>query len=171
MAVEHPTDDQIQQYLDDQAGPAATPIAAHLESCPRCREAVGSYRRLYHELADETEFVLPADFAAKVIAQIQPQPKPWFRFAETLAIAASLAVVCAAGYLFADFSAMWITLKSTLTPLSEMGINIQSAVGGLLNGLNIKTNLAVSAGLILLCFMLLDNLTARLRGGKTLFFA
>ena len=71
MKSVHATEEQIQAYVDGLAGEDHELVAKHIEVCRQCRETVLQYRSLFGELADDTGFELPADFARSVAAQVE----------------------------------------------------------------------------------------------------
>ena len=71
MKSVHATDEQIQAYVDGLIGEDHELVTEHIEVCRRCRETVLQYRSLFGELADDTGFELPADFARSVAAQVE----------------------------------------------------------------------------------------------------
>ncbi|MFC1476299.1 anti-sigma factor family protein [Candidatus Zixiibacteriota bacterium] len=171
MALEHLTDEQIQEFLDIGAGEKNELVAAHLEDCPSCRAAVAEYRHLYQQLTDDTGFELPADFAASVIAQVAPVPQSRFRWMIVYPVAAALIAVVAALYIFVDFSGFYHSLKESFAVVTTFDNTVLKSAGAFLNGLNLKANLVVSAGLMLVAFAVLERLFFNLRRGKAMFFA
>ncbi len=71
MKGEHATEEQIQAYVDGLIGEDFALLSEHIENCEQCRETMHQYRTLFGELADDTGFELPADFARTVAAQVQ----------------------------------------------------------------------------------------------------
>jgi anti-sigma factor RsiW len=81
------TSAQLQEYLDGQLSPSRTrAVAAHLAACAACRARLASLRRVDEALATRPLLEEPADFTARVMAQVQaatarpaPAPLPAFR--------------------------------------------------------------------------------------------
>ncbi len=71
MKGEHATEQQIQAYVDGMIGEDFALLSEHIENCEQCRETMHRYRTLFGELADDTGFELPADFARTVAAQVE----------------------------------------------------------------------------------------------------
>jgi hypothetical protein len=69
--VNHPhlTDDQLQDFLDSNI-PGSDPIVAHLDGCPRCRQALAAYKGLYSAMEKEAAMELPCDFADAVMERL-----------------------------------------------------------------------------------------------------
>jgi predicted anti-sigma-YlaC factor YlaD len=171
MALTHLTDEQIQEYLDNGPGKATESVAAHLENCPSCRAAVAEYRHFYQQLTDDTGFELPADFAASVIARVAPALQQRSRFSIVYPVAAALIAVVTSLYLFVDFSGFFNSMKDSFSILASFDNVVLKSAGAFLNGLNLKANLVVATGLMLVAFVVLERLFLNLRRGKTIFFA
>ncbi len=71
MKSVHATEEQIQAYVDGLLGEDFALLSEHIENCEQCRETMHRYRTLFGELADDTGFELPADFARTVAAQVE----------------------------------------------------------------------------------------------------
>ena len=71
MKGKHATEEQIQAYVDGMIGEDFALLSEHIENCEQCRETMHQYRTLFGELADDTGFELPADFARTVAAQME----------------------------------------------------------------------------------------------------
>ncbi len=82
MTDRHLTEEQLQDYLDGALA-ESDPVIRHLDDCPRCRQALQSYRRLYDALELEPARELSPDFADKVVARL-PESYEMFE-AETIA--------------------------------------------------------------------------------------
>ena len=71
MKSVHATEEQIQAYVDGLLSEDHELVTKHIEVCRQCRETVLQYRSLFGELADDTGFELPPDFARSVVAQVE----------------------------------------------------------------------------------------------------
>jgi len=78
MRVSHLTDIEIQEYLDQGRGVGtglarSGEVAEHIQSCPKCRGELNTYRRLIGDLYQAPEIVeLPRNFAKKVTLSLPP---------------------------------------------------------------------------------------------------
>lgn len=171
MELGHLTDEQIQEFLDRDAGERQESVAVHLESCPSCRAAVAEYRALYQQMTDDTGFDLPADFAALVMTQVVPAPQSRSRWLVIAPVAAALIAVVTTLYLFVDFSGFYASVQDSLAAVIGLDNTVIKSLAAFLNGLNLKANLVVFSGLILLAFAVLERLFFNLRRGKAMFFA
>ena len=72
MSLKHADEDRIQEYLDGvMEDGEREALQRHLDGCETCRAMFQEYRTLYSGLGDGSEFHLPADFSAKVIARVK----------------------------------------------------------------------------------------------------
>ncbi len=135
----HLTDDQIQEILDARALHSGPILPLHLGACARCRERLESFRRLYAGLDGDPGFVLPASFAADVLAKIPASPPPlWQRPAVKVALAAGAGAALLAGLLiFVDMRPLangalqvLATLKRAFPPLADQGRQLLAWLGG-----------------------------------------
>jgi predicted anti-sigma-YlaC factor YlaD len=170
MALEHVTDEQIQEFLDAGVGKKNRAVAEHLAECPDCRAAVADYRHFYRQLADDTGFELDPDFAASVIARIDPVSPSRSRWLLIYPVAAALVAVVATLCIFVDFSGFYHSLKDSYAIVATFDNVILNSVTAFLQGLNLKASLVVSAGLMLLAFAVLERLFFSLPRGKAMFF-
>ena len=63
----HLTDDQLQAYVTGELTDNIAEVKAHLRSCPKCQQQLAAYRMVFEGLADESGFMLSADFTDKVV--------------------------------------------------------------------------------------------------------
>lgn len=135
----HLTDERIQEILDARVLHSGPVLPLHLGTCACCRERQESFRRLYAGLAGDPGFVLPAAFAAAVLAKIPASPPLlWQRPAVKIALAASAGAAMLGGLLiFVDMrplanSALQVlaALKSALLPLGGQAQQLLAWLGG-----------------------------------------
>ena len=80
MAIEHLTDEQIQDYLDGNLSESAAAIDEHIRSCNSCRAELDRYRSLSTALFEDIGFELSPDFASEVVASIEEKGAERFFF-------------------------------------------------------------------------------------------
>jgi hypothetical protein len=73
VAVNHLSEVQIQEYLDNTIVSGKQDIIAHLDHCPLCRSRVKEYEVLFKQLKKAEPKPLPVDFASKVMKQIEAE--------------------------------------------------------------------------------------------------
>jgi len=171
MELNHLTEDQIQEYLDGGAKRIEQGAAEHLAACPVCRAAVAEYRALYQGLTDDTGFDLPPDFAASVIRQVVPAAQSRSRFLLIYPIAAALLAAAFGLYFFVDLAGFYGRIIGSFSLFAGFEDAVVRSLAALLDGLNLKGNLVVASGAILLVFAVLERLFFNLRRGKVMFFA
>lgn len=71
----HPTDEQIQQYLDQKLNFDAQDIDMHLAVCADCRQRVTTYQSVYSALATDPVPVLTAGFSRRVMNSLKKEVK------------------------------------------------------------------------------------------------
>ena len=80
MAIEHLTDELIQDYLDGNLSESAGAIDEHIRSCNSCRAELDRYRSLSTALSEDVGFELSPDFASEVVASIEEKGAERFFF-------------------------------------------------------------------------------------------
>lgn len=80
MAIDHLTDEQIQDYLDGNLSESAAAIDEHIRSCNACRAELDRYRSLSTALSEDVGFELSPDFASEVVASIEEKGAERFFF-------------------------------------------------------------------------------------------
>jgi hypothetical protein len=73
MAVNHLSENQIQEYLDNTLVSGKQDIITHLDNCPLCRNRVQEYEALFLQIKEAEPEFLPADFASKVMTAIETE--------------------------------------------------------------------------------------------------
>lgn len=85
--MNHLTDDDIQKYLDKESGQDRAEIEKHLKSCEGCRQNHLLYKKLYTGLADETGFMLSANFSESVVSRVKKSKEKSSDFFESVLLA------------------------------------------------------------------------------------
>jgi hypothetical protein len=167
MNDQHLTDDQIQGYLDRSIGQPGL-IEAHLESCPRCRQALVDYEALYSGLNLEPELGLSANFADSVLAKIpEPIPVPDEKVAKRYTVrdsvfvfAAFAAALAAMLYMFEPGKLLkWFTGVSDLSFLA--GIKMPSFLQEYISVLNNTPMMLVFIVLTIAAIAVIDHAVAQ----------
>ena len=99
MAIDHLTDDMLQEYIDGSPQNREE-LQAHLADCPQCREHLAEYKKLSGYLAIEPNFELSADFAHTVASAVEEDST------EKILFKLSRAVIWLVG-IFACFFSVW----------------------------------------------------------------
>ena len=85
--MNHLSDEQIQKYLDKDHSLNKADIEKHLKTCDSCQQNVIVYKQLYTNLADETGFMLSANFSESVVNRIRKKEEKSKNFFEGLLLA------------------------------------------------------------------------------------
>lgn len=94
----HLSDEQIQKYLDKDYSLNRADIEKHLKTCDSCQKNLMAYKKLYTNLADETGFMLSANFSESVVSRIKKKEEKTKTFFEGLLLA--IAGLFSVGLLF-----------------------------------------------------------------------
>jgi hypothetical protein len=71
MTTKHLSESEIQQYALDKAGCEAA-IAAHVETCKDCRDAIAGYQLLFSTLSEQSKPAFDFDLRGLVLPQLSP---------------------------------------------------------------------------------------------------
>jgi len=78
MAINHWSEEQIQEFLDGESSISKSLFEDHLKTCPVCRKSFQYYQNLYRGLKQDPKFQLSANFAQALVSGFlnlhQPQP-------------------------------------------------------------------------------------------------
>lgn len=72
--MKHLTDDELQRYLDSPAAGRNSRMAAHLQTCSRCRHELETYRKLFGLLKSAPETSLSPHVQEEVMRCIEGSP-------------------------------------------------------------------------------------------------
>ena len=157
MALNHLTDEQIQEYLDGNVSKNSW-IADHLKSCGDCEAQIVEYSSLYSALEVEEKIGLSANFSDAVVSRItlQASPTPGFQIWQILLATVGLGVgLAAAVYLIGINS-----FGKLFTSLAEFGKIFPSVLAVISNyfaGINLNFGLLGLAAFALLFMVFLDH--------------
>ena len=96
--MKHLSDEDIQKYLDKDRGLNRPDIEKHLRTCNSCQQHFIAYKQLYTSLADDTGFMLSANFSESVISRIKKSKEKSYDFLESLLL--TIAGLFSVGLLF-----------------------------------------------------------------------
>jgi hypothetical protein len=72
--MEHLTDSQIQDYLDDNVSPdLRKAFREHVDLCESCRQNLSFYRGLYRQLEDDGDIVLSRMFTKNILMTLKKE--------------------------------------------------------------------------------------------------
>jgi predicted anti-sigma-YlaC factor YlaD len=173
MTDRHVRDEEIQTFLDGTAADAEV-IEGHLETCPQCRDAVETYRRLYAGLAAAEPAVLSADFADRVMARLPEPAAAGFRAQIKRALAgegifavAAFAALAAAAIIFIKPS-LWTDLFHGMFKSSgPTNQQMAKTAEGVLASLKISPELLMAVVLTIIAVGLIDWIITRRRTHHT----
>ena len=175
MKSEHATEQQIQAYCDGMIGEDFALLSEHIENCEQCRETMHQYRTLFGELADDTGFELPADFARTVAARVEIAQSSEVA-GERWSPAVLFAILGPA--LMAAITFYILGYESLLSGLGGFSQTMLSNVGAMFTGsadclqqLGLRPDLFLFTVLVLLVISGLDRLLRTLRHGKAMLMA
>lgn len=159
MQLEHLTDEEIQDYLDENLSEKITLLVRqHLEECHRCREALKQYQSVYVGLEDEKGFELSKVFARSVVNKLPAEGEAKSYLSLLNIFLALLGAAISIG-----ITLRYVNLKplgkaiSHLLPGKELGIGLLDLMKGLLLGLNGNAGFVIIALLTLLFVAGLDR--------------
>ena len=166
--MKHLSDEEIQAYLDREAGAERASIAAstagHLRECPACQGAIDEYRKLYLALEDESSFALEMDVAARALSKVKPRERQERErdlvdtFAGALGIMSALGVAVwvyvRLGGVVPDLGQSVAGFRGFLAHAAELSAYIGSAVMPVAH----EIGTIVTAGVVIYLLLALDYL-------------
>ena len=129
--MKHLTDDEIQKYLDKDSSVDNYEIKSHLQNCKQCRQSMILYKKLYSGLADDTGFLLSANFSHTVISQLESKSRNNTKIFEGLLV--SIAVVISLGLTiyFTNLDKVFLKVyQSNAQKINDAFESILGLVGG-----------------------------------------
>jgi anti-sigma factor RsiW len=164
MAIEHFTDEQIQDYLDGNLPHDQVSIlTGHLQSCQKCQSEMAQYQSLYVELKEDVAFNLSPTFSNAVMKAVQAGAKKallarlWNLLLPVIGIAVGIGVMI----YYVDFKPFLKVFTDSLNPGRYFDSAVLSELNQVLTKLNVNLNIIVFAGLSLLAVILIDHLISR----------
>ena len=130
--MNHLTDEQLQEYLDNKSGFPDEQVGAHLEACPECREALARYEKLYSVLSVDTAPELPRHFTSSVMTAIEAESSPAVKRPDAVTVfglVGFLAGITAIA-IFADLSPIltWFNLDKVSAWFDQLFVDIVGMV-------------------------------------------
>jgi len=158
MAVNHWSDEEIQDFLDGKSSISESLFEEHLKTCTACGKSFQYYRNLYSGLRQDPRFQLPANFTQKVISRIPQfaQARARFKISDIFIGSIGIAALLGAMIFFIDFSAVAEALAKFSFPAVKA--DLQNWVRNSISTLNGGVLLIGSSVLTLLVTATLDRL-------------
>lgn len=168
MAIDHLTDDMLQEYIDGSPQNREE-LQAHLADCPQCREHLAEYKKLSGYLAIEPNFELSADFAHTVASAVEEDST------EKILFKLSRAVIWLVG-IFACFFSVWYFSDKELIQdnIDKVEGSGQSAFDltlksfqNLFENIGLDVNLVFMVAVVIGAIVLVDRLVVHARRTAT----
>jgi predicted anti-sigma-YlaC factor YlaD len=169
MAIEHLTDQQIQDYLDGNLTEDAHKIEEHIESCKACQAELARYKSISTALSEDIGFELSPNFASEVVASIQEKgaERFFFRLSHIILWATGVLAGIALLIRFTDIENVFYGFAA----LGESGEGIVNVIATSFQKLIESTGLDVRfvgmVAVVLLGIYLIDRLIMRARRNIT----
>jgi len=164
MALEHLTDQNIQDYLDrNLSADQSAKVRQHLNECAACRSQFEVYQKLYSELSAEVSVALSPAFVTAIMQKIQQEAPITFhiKIRDILLSVLGLLFAVSTTFYFVDLKSIYVSIEKSLKPqLQSLQIIFVKAIA-LISELDININLFLFAGLVLLILILTDRLIYR----------
>jgi hypothetical protein len=145
MELNHLSDEQIQNYLDNLESNDKAEIENHLQHCPRCTRNLQIYKEMYHHLGHNSIPNLSKHFPRLVMAKIIVQQEKKTYFWENLSFIILLLFAAAGSSYLINPLPLW---QSMVKPLL---IFINKMMGQIPPQLNNSWPI-ITAGIIILVF-------------------
>lgn len=159
MANKHVTDFEIQEYLDGNTEALHPEFVQHLDTCAECRQRAASYQQLYSGLKSEQELTLPANFAERVLSQIQPAPhqEKTFNWQLFLLIFTGLVAGLGISIHFIGLQKIRNGFSAVLNPFTGIFETIFSSFRNVIAISNTTATLLILSGLVIGVVYLIDH--------------
>ena len=158
MAINHWSEEQIQEFLDGKSSISKSLLEEHLKTCPVCGKSFQYYQSLYWGLKQDPKFQLSANFAQTLVSRIPQfaQGTARFKFSDLLIGSVGIAALLGALIFFIDFNAVAEALAKFSFP--SVKADLQNWFHNSLSTLNGGLLLIGSSVLTLLVTATLDRL-------------
>lgn len=158
MAINHWSDEEIQEFLDGKSSISKSLLEEHLKICAACGKSFQYYRNLYSGLRQDPRFQLPANFTQKVISRIPQfaEARARFKFSDIFIGSIGIAALLGVMIFFIDFSI--IAEAVAKFSFSSLKADVQDWLRNSLFSLNGGVLLIGSSVLTLLVTATLDRL-------------
>lgn len=169
MAIEHFSDELIQEYLDGNLSLSqAAEVAAHTGECPDCARRVQQYEQLFVGLTDDSGFDLPKNFAADTASRTESESISERSF-DWLLISGGVAAILAVVVYFFDLSSILPSLESFGREQSSLFVGTLDKCKGMMLSFGLRPDLVFFGGLTLLVISALDRAIEMARHGRAMF--
>jgi hypothetical protein len=151
MELNHLSDEQIQEYLDNSNPAGRAEIENHLQQCRSCSHRLQIYQNIYRQLRRDMIPDLSANFAGSVLAKIKTSRDKKTNFWENIFIIVLLLAGAMVGSYLLDPIPL---LKSVAKPWLDVFSDMPGKVP-----LQLNSNLVILAGgvIILIFYEFLNN--------------
>ncbi|OQX95369.1 hypothetical protein B6I21_05775 [candidate division KSB1 bacterium 4572_119] len=158
MYLDHLTDEQFQLYLDGLPTEGISDIEEHLKTCEECRSQLSAYKLVYKELNIEPESALLPGFENAIISRIRKKAEQK-QFIRNLLTQAAMIILGSTLPLY------FLLTGKISDDLNHIFVNnwfgtkhLWENVFGFIRGMNVSTELVVSALIILVVFSLIERI-------------
>lgn len=140
MAINHWSDEEIQEFLDGKSSISESLLEEHLKTCVACKKSFQYYQNLYSGLRQDPKFQLSGNFAQTILSRI-PQfasVPARFKFSDLFIGSIGIAALLGAMIFFIDFGAVTDALAKFSFPAVKADIqnwfhnSVSTLNGGLL---------------------------------------
>jgi len=157
MALNHLTDEQIQEYLDGNVSKNSW-IADHLKSCGDCEAQIDEYSSLYSALEVEEKIGLSANFVDAVVSRItlQASATPGFQIWQILLAVVGLGVGLASAVYLIGINSMGM-LFTSVGEFAKIFPSVLAVISNYFAGINLNFGLLGLAAFAVLFMVFLDH--------------
>jgi hypothetical protein len=155
--MKHLTDDNLQKYLDKDPAVDNFEVKTHLQNCKQCQQNMILYKKLYSGLADDTGFMLSANFSQSVISKLDNKGRFKSSFLEGLLVGIALVISLGLTIYFTNFDKVFL---SAYEPYAQ---KISDTFSGVFNLPEGEVTLFVFAIIILFLIGFADKLIFQVR--------
>ena len=155
--MNHLSDEDLQNYLDKDSKLSRAEVERHLKTCDRCRQNYLIYRQLYAGLANETGFMLSANFSESVISRIRKKREKTYSFFESVLLAIAGLFSVGLVFYFTNLGDVLLdTFNKNLQILEPLVKGVESIFGG-------NLGIPIFAILIIILFGVADKLIFQMK--------
>ena len=171
MALNHLTDEQIQEYLDGNVSKNSW-IADHLKSCGDCEAQIDEYSSLYSALEVDEKIGLSANFADAVVSRITLQASaiPGFQIWQILLAVVGFGVGLAAAVYLIGINSFG-KLFTSLAEFGKIFPSVLAVISNYFSGINLNFGLLGLAAFALLFMVFLDHFVFQPKQRPVSFFS
>ena len=166
MSLNHLNDRELQTYVDGQLVENRRAIENHLSQCNLCQTQLAAYQKISSTFRTEPEEIFSVNFENIIIQKIQQTAFQKYRIKDRLYwfLSTTISFSILACYLFISQTGKYIlgSIRNNLIWIK----NTLFSVFEILEYLDIRRELIITAGIILLLFSISDRVLLLLRYKK-----